>query len=480
MQKGGICRRAVLATVLLLAAGCGSGDDEPTEAAGDAGTVESDDGAVTLTVPDGSLPDGVAMSDLRVREARPEGEAPGVRRAYALEPTGTVFSEPVSLVARVPGDEAAGGLLFAHLGNGDVEGLVGTVREEDGVVTFEGTVDHFSVLVVQEPVYFNAVVKAPAEAEVGESAHIGVDVHPRSRLGPGLAEPEPVTFTYPDVYITEDGAKIFVTGKTTLTTGPPAETYELSGILLVASFMSPAIHDELPGGISVKGRFHDSALSRCDDEGSATFEYHANITFQVAQTGTGEIFTATEWLRAETPFACVKEGALSPLLGALFPDGAGTIEGTGQFEGQQGACAGDRFQSGMRVQLAQRTVTIAQLHPGGVEQSSGGRVLADGLTFVTVDNARQHDEIYIGRVVVGDDGATVLEAINLNGSDGTLLLGDLDSLATLLEQDGLAGAAIDAALAGEPATALLEALEASEGVCQMRVQVKFPDASPGD
>lgn len=116
--------RVAIASAVLLAA-CSSGDDgaapeEPAAGAASDITIETDDGAVSLTIAAGSLPDGIGPSDISIELIAPDELAqltevsPALAAladlplaagpAYRLRPDGLELGEPASLRVPLPGD----------------------------------------------------------------------------------------------------------------------------------------------------------------------------------------------------------------------------------------------------------------------------------------------------------------------------------------------------------------------------------------
>jgi cysteine-rich repeat protein len=146
--------------------------------------VTSADGVVTLAIPPGALPDGVAPSDLRVtRNERPSarrrnvtaeqalagdfgdaGEAPVL--SYRLEPAGITFAVPLIATIRLEETQLTeAGKVTLSSSEGGVEGLViiDARSTADGVREIDVEVPHFSDLeVFQESILSSARIVAPA------------------------------------------------------------------------------------------------------------------------------------------------------------------------------------------------------------------------------------------------------------------------------------------------------------------------------
>lgn len=89
---------------------------------GDARRVVSSDGLLVLDIPAGALPQGV---DIRMTDVTDEVELMAVGRAYRIEPSGTVFSEPARLSLTLPFDPTEA---WVDLGGADLV----LARLEDG------------------------------------------------------------------------------------------------------------------------------------------------------------------------------------------------------------------------------------------------------------------------------------------------------------------------------------------------------------
>ena len=162
----------VVAVVLVTAGACASDDDGSTTTEGSTpgtspGTsaptvdvVTSDDGNMSVEIPDGALPDGVTVDDITITALGAE-DLPGplagadVRSAfYALEPHGLEFDEPVLLTRRFDaadsGFDLTRGIPYSTLVTSDPEGETWDVPTDqelslDGeTVVVSGWVEHFS------------------------------------------------------------------------------------------------------------------------------------------------------------------------------------------------------------------------------------------------------------------------------------------------------------------------------------------------
>ncbi len=133
-----------LALLALLAAACGSEGEA-------SGSVSSADGAVTIDIPEGALPDGVSRSDLSVTAefvgAPGDSAEPWAVLEVDLSPDGTEFSVPVGVRVEIPSELLGGGLVLWHVTGDEVEALDLTFEDSsDDVVVARSTLTSFSQL----------------------------------------------------------------------------------------------------------------------------------------------------------------------------------------------------------------------------------------------------------------------------------------------------------------------------------------------
>lgn len=117
--------------------------------------VTSDDKQFTLNISPDSLPEGILSDDLSIEKLEEEDlsefeQALEPFAVYRLGPDGTEFSEPLTfeLTVDTQGSEFAPNLL--HLAGNSVETVsdVQVSKNEDGTFTLQGTLDHFSDIVI--------------------------------------------------------------------------------------------------------------------------------------------------------------------------------------------------------------------------------------------------------------------------------------------------------------------------------------------
>ncbi len=144
-------------------------------------TVQSDDGAARLIVPDGALPDGVALADISVTrmalDAIPIGfDDTTPVAAYHLQPDGLRLSSPATLEMLIesPGDTIP---MVVHLGEHELDFPdVSTEILDDGRVAVRVPVAAFSRWVVSSDGWFAAKVDDPSDHMVGDSFQVSASV----------------------------------------------------------------------------------------------------------------------------------------------------------------------------------------------------------------------------------------------------------------------------------------------------------------
>ena len=150
---------AVAAVAVVLGACGGGGDDDGGGGESFEGeTVRSEDGRLTVQVPEGAAADGVEVTIALIED----GDLPAELRdsdefgvvGYELSPDGAEFSEPLTVTFRLdpaelgldlPKGGVPLGLLLTRDAAGEFESLEGAVlSREDGLVVGRGTMSHFS------------------------------------------------------------------------------------------------------------------------------------------------------------------------------------------------------------------------------------------------------------------------------------------------------------------------------------------------
>jgi hypothetical protein len=127
----------------LLVSACGGDSAEPTSTE----IVASGDVSATLSLVPGSLPEGVSSDDVQVTVQVEESGEPGAPRlAVQLLPDGLVLAEPATLTIPLP-EALQNGFMAIHTSGDSIEFLDGDIIPRDnGVVAFEASVGHFSVV----------------------------------------------------------------------------------------------------------------------------------------------------------------------------------------------------------------------------------------------------------------------------------------------------------------------------------------------
>jgi hypothetical protein len=181
---------AMAGFAMLLGACGGGGDDEP---AFDGATIKSDDGVLTVQVPEGAAADGVEVTIERLSEEDLPSELQeldadaAVIVGYELGPDGAEFSEPVVLTFRVsPSDHELDlpdgavplGLLLTGDAGGELESIKSTeMSREDGDVVVRAEVAHFSSAIAVFSNNTALLLNPPqAELEVGEEVQAQVSM----------------------------------------------------------------------------------------------------------------------------------------------------------------------------------------------------------------------------------------------------------------------------------------------------------------
>ena len=134
------------------------GDGKPLPPNGDGGTITSDDGLATLTVPPGALPDGVALADISVTALPLAALSDTTLLGYDLQPAGLVLDAPAELVVEL-GPDSNGDLIT--VAQRDSAGLQ-AAQDGDGkhpVNNFDVEIDEDGVVTITVPVgQLNAVL----------------------------------------------------------------------------------------------------------------------------------------------------------------------------------------------------------------------------------------------------------------------------------------------------------------------------------
>jgi|GEM_PF-5706093 len=152
-------------------------------------TVKSPDGGAMIEIAEGSLPEGMSASDLKIElgEANQEGAT-----LYKLSPDGAQFSEPirVTLIADLPeGDSYEIPLLFHVYEQGEeqvmepIEGTEVTIDTENGTLRIAGDISHFSnILRMDVKGLFTVTPKSKSTTHnVGDTFEFEAEIAPNKK-----------------------------------------------------------------------------------------------------------------------------------------------------------------------------------------------------------------------------------------------------------------------------------------------------------
>ena len=146
-------------------------------------TVVSDDGALSIAIPEGALLDKKMLRDVRIaRVLISEGVS-----AYDLLPHGLEFDKPVKFtlnLSKADGGESEGAVapLIVHVSgekNEKREVVSGTLLEYNpagNIKTVSGNISHFSRLVISRGQVLLRIQKPSGPFMVGENAVVNVDI----------------------------------------------------------------------------------------------------------------------------------------------------------------------------------------------------------------------------------------------------------------------------------------------------------------
>ena len=164
IRLGWVGAAAAAALVAALLAACGGGEDGDSF---EGATAQSEDGVLTVQVPEGAAADGVEVEIVRLEgddlpSELQDASVPVV--GYELSPDGAEFSEPVVVTFRLdPGDLGIDladgavpvGVLLTVGSSGELEGLANGRLSRDGdAVVARGELTHFTpaIIVLSEAV----------------------------------------------------------------------------------------------------------------------------------------------------------------------------------------------------------------------------------------------------------------------------------------------------------------------------------------
>ncbi len=150
----------------LLISACGGDSAEPTST----DIVASGDVSATLSLAPGSLPEGVSPDDVQVAVLVDETAEPGAPvMAVQLLPDGLVLAEPATLTIPLP-EALQGGFIAIHTSGDSIEFLDGDILpQDDGLISFETSVGHFSVVSFYDDSFVDVSLSvAPEQVSVGQ------------------------------------------------------------------------------------------------------------------------------------------------------------------------------------------------------------------------------------------------------------------------------------------------------------------------
>ena len=175
---------AVFLALAWIVAACSGPTATPTEIspelilAVEGGPITSDDGSLTLEIPPGALAEDTEIRVSRVAEGDlNRDDIPEIAK-YILEPSGTVFSEPVELTLVLPISLLESGFRVLNVATevpaDPAQNTVVDVEIDDLLISDDGSeatlvmgISHFSRLSVLESGFFKTSLSVPGSAVVG-------------------------------------------------------------------------------------------------------------------------------------------------------------------------------------------------------------------------------------------------------------------------------------------------------------------------
>ena len=302
----------LISAVTLLTAGCSSETSEgstpppPTATAtatADAASVESpasedvapqissvvaDDGTTVLAIPDGALPPGTSLADVRVTARSPQDlEIPTGAIApiasFALEPDGLILNEPALLSVQLPLDSVSGPITVVHR-SGDQSELITDVAleidREHELVTATFEVGHFSeAFYYSNSALFDTEITRPGDVTFGDSFETTITVtapsSPLSVRASGWIEQPEEPRRPGDYPLTEYGI------------GDSGWT--VSGNLSAHAPLAPATVDNVPPPTFVQGGTYTARVTlTCDGIGFGFYDYRSQVEFERTRTSISE------------------------------------------------------------------------------------------------------------------------------------------------------------------------------------------------
>lgn len=172
--------------LVLLVSACGGATDGSVETEnGSDVAVESEDGLATLSLPSGSLPEGVSVDDVQLVTLAVESSEPGVPvLVVQLLPNGLILEESANLTVAIPA-ALAGGFMAIHVSGDSFEFLEGDIQQDDDGISFRTSIGHFSYVGFHEILTFETSVQATLDRlSVGETQQADVTITGKPHLLP--------------------------------------------------------------------------------------------------------------------------------------------------------------------------------------------------------------------------------------------------------------------------------------------------------
>ena len=357
----------------LLISACGGDSAEPTST----DIVASGDVSATLSLAPGSLPEGVSSDDVQVAVLVDETAEPGAPvMAVQLLPDGLVLAEPATLTIPLP-EALQGGFMAIHTSGDSIEFLDGDILpQDDGVISFETSVGHFSVVSFYDDSFVDVSLSlAPEQVSVGQKqnadALITYATDPVSLWLRFSSDPKGtvrlVKFSPPRWPSSEEN-KRFIWG---LPTGrgfwDPTEKKD--------EFLERDQRTLARGTDQIGGTLFFGSVSRCLKPNSLPHYFSSKVSFELALLSRGEP-VAQEFIE----FAQGLSGSTAPPLPPIVRDGSVELLGLSPgdtFEAVQfvsdfadSRCTGSTANTST---TSTTTTTTAPSSDGGGSSESGGQ-----------------------------------------------------------------------------------------------------------
>ncbi|MCP3977419.1 MAG: hypothetical protein GY720_23260 [bacterium] len=160
---------SVLGIVVLMTACGGAGSESGS-------TIESPDGLATLVIPEGSLPEGVSIDDVRIDRTDVLSEEPGAPvLAVILTPSGLNLSAAATLRVEIP--DALEQILVVHSSADGFEFLDATLEPSDDKLAAAIELSDFSFINIYEADFFTVTAAAtPETVSAGETQSVTLEM----------------------------------------------------------------------------------------------------------------------------------------------------------------------------------------------------------------------------------------------------------------------------------------------------------------